>query len=206
MIVGAMPPHARLRPLRPFAVPAVLLAGGVATGGLPGLVLGFIAALLGLDRAFAHFVDLAGWGMLAAEQRFARLSRRRRRAELARRLRFGARGTGQLAHLPLDTGWAAVAERERRGIQAIAIDSIVGTVERHKAETFDDEFRPPPFTRGRWTQMCFAAQRGTAMPPIAVYRVGGEHFVRDGHHRVSVARALGAREIDADVVVLRPPA
>ena len=29
------------------------------------------------------------------------------------------------------------------------------------------------------------------MPPISVYRVGDLHFVRDGHHRVSVARAQG---------------
>jgi hypothetical protein len=194
----------RLRPLRPFAFPAILLAGGVVTGGLPGLVLGFIAALLGLDRAFAKFVDQSGWGMLAAEQRFATLSRQRRRAELAQRLHLG-RPT-PLAHLEVDTGSAAVAERERLGVLSIRIDSIVGTVERHKAETFDREFRPPRFTRGRWTQMCLAAQRGTAMPPIAVYRVDGEHYLRDGHHRVSVARALGADDIDADVVVLHPPA
>jgi hypothetical protein len=199
-----MPPRPRLAPLRPFAFPAALLAGGVATGGLPGLVLGFIAALLGLDRAFARFVDVSGWGMLAAERRFVQLSRERRRAELARRLHLGV--PSHLAHLAMDGGWAAIAERERRGVQPIRIDSIVGSVERHKAEAFDREFRPPSFTRGRWTQMCLAAQRGVAMPPIAVYRVGDEHYLRDGHHRVSVARALGAREIDADVVELRPPA
>jgi hypothetical protein len=53
--------------------------------------------------------------------------------------------------------------------------------------------------------MCLAVRRGTEMPPISVYRVGGEHFVRDGHHRVSVGRALGAHTIDADVVVLEQP-
>ena len=37
------------------------------------------------------------------------------------------------------------------------------------------------------------------MPPISVYRVGELHFVRDGHHRVSVARALGRDTIDAYV-------
>jgi hypothetical protein len=40
------------------------------------------------------------------------------------------------------------------------------------------------------------------MPPIDVYRVGDRHFVRDGHHRVSVARSLGATRIDAEVVEL----
>jgi hypothetical protein len=40
---------------------------------------------------------------------------------------------------------------------------------------------------------------GQAMPPISVYRIGAVHFVRDGHHRVSVARALGHRDIEAMV-------
>jgi ParB-like nuclease domain len=42
------------------------------------------------------------------------------------------------------------------------------------------------------------------LPPISVYRLCGAHYVRDGHHRVSVARALGATEIDAEVTELRP--
>jgi hypothetical protein len=41
------------------------------------------------------------------------------------------------------------------------------------------------------------------MPPIDVYRVGELHFVRDGHHRVSVARALGDTTIEADVTEVR---
>ena len=40
------------------------------------------------------------------------------------------------------------------------------------------------------------------MPPISVYRVGEAHYIRDGHHRVSVARALGAAAIDGHVVEL----
>jgi hypothetical protein len=38
-----------------------------------------------------------------------------------------------------------------------------------------------------------------------VYRVGAEHVVRDGHHRVAVARDRGQATIDADVVELRRP-
>jgi hypothetical protein len=37
------------------------------------------------------------------------------------------------------------------------------------------------------------------MAPIDVYRIGGLHFVRDGHHRVSVARAHGDAVIEAYV-------
>jgi hypothetical protein len=91
-------------------------------------------------------------------------------------------------------------------VQAIAIDSISGTSDRHKAEAFDRSFRPPAWSRRRWAQMYHAAARGVELPPISVYRVGEEHFVRDGHHRVSVARALGAEAIEASVVELVSPA
>ena len=94
----------------------------------------------------------------------------------------------------------------RLGVLPIPVASIVGTVDPHKAEAFDAEFRPPPYGRERWSQMCHAVQAGAALPPISVYRFEGRHYVRDGHHRVSVARALGATDIDADVTELLPRA
>ncbi|MEA2220745.1 MAG: hypothetical protein QOJ35_3371, partial [Solirubrobacteraceae bacterium] len=84
------------------------------------------------------------------------------------------------------------------GLQMIELDSIVGTVNRHKE--FDREFRPTSSrARARFERIAEAARRGVALPPIEVYRVGELHFVRDGHHRVSVARALGHPDIEADV-------
>jgi hypothetical protein len=44
-----------------------------------------------------------------------------------------------------------------------------------------------------------ARRRGESLPPIDVYRIGELHFVQDGHHRVSVARALGDTTIEAHV-------
>jgi hypothetical protein len=85
------------------------------------------------------------------------------------------------------------------GIQTIALESIVGTVDRRK-DAFDREFRPTRTdTRGRWERIAAARRRGESMPPIDVYRIGELHFVRDGHHRVSVARALGDVVIEARV-------
>lgn len=49
-----------------------------------------------------------------------------------------------------------------------------------------------------------ANRRGAPIPPISVYRLGDRHFVRDGHHRVSVAHSLGMAAIDAEVVELAP--
>jgi hypothetical protein len=181
-----------------------LAAGAVAAGGVPGFLLGFVAALLLLDRLLDRLIGFTGASRLEAERRFLRLGRERRLAERKRRLRRQPHDDDELVYLAMDTGWAAAAQRHPRGVQPIAIESIVGTVDAHKASAFDRCFRPPSWSRGRWTLMCLAAQRGAQLPPISVYRVGNEHFVRDGHHRVSVARALGVAAIDAHVVDLLP--
>jgi hypothetical protein len=84
-------------------------------------------------------------------------------------------------------------------VQSIPLDSIVGTVDRRPGD-FDRAFRPVSAgQRGRWERIAAARRRGEPMPPVDVYRIGDLHFVRDGHHRVSVARALGDATIDAHV-------
>jgi hypothetical protein len=175
-----------------------LVAAALILRRLPGVVLGLTAILLVLDRV----VGFSPWGTAEADRRFAQLTGERRRAAVSRRL-FGRRAeSGRLAYLEESSGWASTARRQRLGIQPIPIDSIEGTVEREKADAFDDEWRPPVWSRGRWTRMWLAARRGTALPPISVYRVGDTHYVRDGHHRVSVMRAMGALEVDAEVTEL----
>jgi hypothetical protein len=190
--------------LRRTLLSVPLAAGAVAAGGVPGFLLGFVAALLVLDHLLDRVIGFTGASRLEAEHRFLRLGRERRLAERKRRLRRRPRDGDELVYLAMDTGWAAAAQRHPRGVQPIAIESLVGTVDAHKASAFDRCFRPPSWSRGRWTLMCLAAQRGAQLPPISVYRVGNEHFVRDGHHRVSVARALGVAAIDAHVVELLP--
>jgi hypothetical protein len=91
-----------------------------------------------------------------------------------------------------------VAERDV-GLRSIALDSIVGTADRRRAE-FDRLFRPGSYRlSGRWQSIAAARLRGESMAPIDVYRIGRLHFVRDGHHRVSVARAQGDTTIEAYV-------
>ena len=84
------------------------------------------------------------------------------------------------------------------GVRTIRLDTVVGTVE--KARDFDRRFRPTSDRdRQRWEQLDLAERGGAVIPPIEVYRIGGLHFVKDGHHRVSVAMAAGQVMIDADV-------
>jgi hypothetical protein len=88
------------------------------------------------------------------------------------------------------------------GLQTIELDSIVGTVGRTRE--FDRSFRPTSNrTRPRWERIASEQRRGKDMPPISVYRIGELHFVRDGHHRVSVARAQGLDVIDAYVTEVK---
>jgi hypothetical protein len=134
-----------------------------------------------------------------AQDDFLRARRRRVFAQLSSRLRLESGDVDVM--LPFDEVIAAlgrVGERDL-GITSVRIDTIVGTVDRRKE--FDREFRPTSSrARARFERIAEASRRGVSMPPIDLYRVGGLHFVRDGHHRVAVARAQGRDTIDAHVV------
>jgi len=138
-----------------------------------------------------------------AEHDFAVARRRRALSRIASRLRLEPDDVS--AMLPFEEVVAALGRRGERdlGLQTISLDSIVGTVARRHKE-FDRDFKPASKdVRGRWQGIATARRRGKAMPPIDVYRIGDLHFVADGHHRVSVARALGDTHIDANVREVR---
>jgi hypothetical protein len=133
-----------------------------------------------------------------AQSDFSRARRRQALSRLARRLRREPDDVNVI--LPFDEVVEALGWRgERRlGLKVIPLDSIVGTVDRSR--DFDRSFRPTSRrVRRRWEGIAEATRRGKSMPPIDVYRIGDLHFVRDGHHRVSVARAMGLETIDAYV-------
>jgi hypothetical protein len=138
--------------------------------------------------------------MIDAQTAFTREQRRRRRERALRWLT--RRRNGCLASLEQILAADAPATRRATGLHAIPLDSIVGTAERAKTRTFDRRFRPGSSSRGRWERLWVAGRRGASLPPISVYRLGDRHFVRDGHHRVSVALSLGMVAIDADVTEL----
>ena len=131
-----------------------------------------------------------------AQRAFARAARKRRRAQLLARLRVRPPRC-----LPVydERSLARGLRRPRRQILEIPLCSIAGTVEPSRAAQFDRDFRPAPIARRRWERVWLAEQRGASLPPISVVPVEDGFAVRDGHHRVSVARARGALTIDATV-------
>ena len=66
-----------------------------------------------------------------------------------------------------------------RGIQPVAVASIVGTVEVAKADVFDASFRPQGSDAEHWKRLWLAVAHGASLPPISVYRVGDLHYVRE---------------------------
>ncbi len=105
------------------------------------------------------------------------------------------------ALLPLaGTRQGAELDRHYAGVQTVAIRSIRGSEGR--LIDFDAEFRPlHDRTRDRWVSVAAARLRGTRLPPVELIKSGDDYFVRDGHHRISVARALGEEFIEANVTV-----
>lgn len=133
-----------------------------------------------------------------AQTDFSRARRRNVLARLGSRMRREPGDVNLI--LPFDEVVEALGYRgeQRAGPKTIPLDSIVGTVDRSRE--FDRGFRPTSRrARSRWERIASAMRRGEAMPPIDVYRIGDLHFVKDGHHRVSVARAMGLNVIEADV-------
>lgn len=87
------------------------------------------------------------------------------------------------------------------GMQTIPVNRIIGSEGRYR--DFSAAFLPKrEMLRHRWVSVDEALHSDVILPPISVYSLGGWYFVRDGNHRVSVAKTMGQEFIDAEVVEL----
>ena len=113
--------------------------------------------------------------------------------------RLQARLTGrsvQLEHYPT-TGHQSA--KLAGGVHLIALDQIIGSEGR--SHDFDDQFYPiTEHTRDRWLSIAMAMGTGKPLPPVQLAKSASGYVVRDGHHRISVARAFGQEVIEAEVV------
>lgn len=84
------------------------------------------------------------------------------------------------------------------GVTIIPLDQIRGSEGR--VGDFDREFRPlKAHNAERWINIAIARMRGVPLPPVELVRVNDSYYVRDGHHRISVAKAFQQADIDAQV-------
>ena len=143
-----------------------------------------------------------GLSGLDAQHDFLRARRRATIAKLIARLRGEPDDVAVV--LPYEEVIEALGfvSENSLGLKVVPLDQIVGSVGR--ARDFDRRFRPTSGrSRGRWEQIAAAARRGESFPPVDLVKVGQLYFVRDGHHRVSVARALGRTDVDAYVTEVK---
>lgn len=117
---------------------------------------------------------------------WARLTRRRSRL-------FNLDET--LREHPVESGHYA-------GVKPVPIDTIQGT--QGKADEFDAQFNPiQDRSLSRWLNVARQKLRGRDLPPVELIEVNGIYYVRDGHHRISVSRAMGQTYVDAEVIVMQ---
>jgi hypothetical protein len=88
-----------------------------------------------------------------------------------------------------------------RGTQIVPINLIIGSEGRYR--DFNKYFLPKSdHLRNRWERVDEAHHSDIILPPIQLYEIGGVYFVRDGNHRVSVAKTQNVEFIDAEVTSL----
>lgn len=97
-----------------------------------------------------------------------------------------------------------LSEESYKGLREIEIEKIAGSVGRYR--DFTANFLPRSGKmQERWSRVYAKANSLEGLPPIEVYQVGDVYFVRDGNHRVSVARQLKMKVMEAHVTELRTP-
>ncbi|NTU84290.1 MAG: universal stress protein [Chloroflexales bacterium] len=100
--------------------------------------------------------------------------------------------------LAFEEVWRRVGEHSwaARGLHEIPVEAIVGSVGRYS--DFTRHFLPRrPSDEARWANVQMLMSSGHRLPPIEVYKLGQVYFVKDGNHRVSVARELGITHLSA---------
>jgi hypothetical protein len=131
-------------------------------------------------------------------------SRARRRAFLRRIGALLRNDPGSNRLLSFDEVKSALGAVEQvyLGMRTVEVEKIVGSVGRHR--DFDRAFLPSKGDLGtRWKRIDEMMHGTEELPPVSLYKIGDAYFVRDGNHRVSVARQIGVEMIDAEVIELR---
>jgi len=108
--------------------------------------------------------------------------------------------SGRMPNLNKIAAGSTLSARSQIGTQTVPLKRIIGSEGR--CIGFDDAFNPYGLEAPlRWQRIAQAWLDGKNLPPIELIQLGDQYFVRDGHHRVSVARAFGQLEIDAFVTI-----
>lgn len=93
-----------------------------------------------------------------------------------------------------------IGSRHYQGCQMVLIEKIIGSEGR--CEDFDRSFNPRKgHNQERWLNIANAQMDGISLPAVELIKIDDVFIVRDGHHRISVAKAIGSQYIEARVTV-----
>jgi hypothetical protein len=137
-----------------------------------------------------------GMPFLDAQDDFMRARRAYMTARIARWITRQTNGSR-----PLTLTDAALPLAAPQRLEVVPLSRIVGTLE--STSQFDAHFRPASeAVRHRWQRIALAHRTGLPLPSINLAKRSNQYYVIDGRHRVSVARALGEKDINAWVTNL----
>lgn len=135
-------------------------------------------------------------------QRRALIQMFNRAASQAKRRRFLARLLGRSTELQALQSLNKHANGQVLGVQIVSLGDIVGSEGR--CHDFDNQFWPlQEHDRDRWVNIAQVMRSKKGLPPVQLIHTDAGYFVRDGNHRISVARALGQAAIEAEVICYR---
>ncbi len=119
-------------------------------------------------------------------------------AKMAGLLSFLTGRSNRLQSIDTATADLLTSNGHYMGTFTVPLSQINGSESR--TNDFDRSFHPKNNrTIGRWTSIARAHEAGIPLPPVELIKVGENYFVRDGHHRISVAHAFGEQFIEAEV-------
>ena len=113
--------------------------------------------------------------------------------------RFWNRLMGRSSQLQSSDRAPSLTATRNSRIVHVPLTQIIGSEGR--CEDFDADFRPlKSHNQERWVGIASARLMGVTLPPVELVQEGDGYYVRDGNHRISVARAMGQMEIEARIV------
>lgn len=113
-----------------------------------------------------------------------------------------SRRSRRLMSLPNVIANDSVEKAYPLGLQSVSLSQIRGSASPGRCKDFDVNFRPVnSHSEERWVGIHRARTSGRRLPPVTLIQVGENYFVEDGHHRVSVAYALGDETIEGRVTL-----
>ena len=114
---------------------------------------------------------------------------------------FGGKKAPSLLTLDEAKRQIRIEGHEVVGEMMIRLDRILGTASAGRAQDFDVDFRPmQAHNKERWLSVAAAWISGRRLGRVKLVQVDDIFFVEDGHHRISVAKAMGEQAIKAEVV------